>query len=432
MAKVTSRQDFIDAVVKHFGKIPNEISRAQILEVVETYGVDRPNWLWNDTDPAVRIGRGVYDITAAVLKSGGKAPKASKAVAAKAPSAPKVAPAPVSRVPVSSAPIPTTDSVVAASSGLSVARSSRKGEDSELGEVSFVPEKMRGYVPFGHFADIRSIIKSKIFYPSFVTGLSGNGKTLTVEQVCAAEKRELIRVNVTIETDEDDLLGGFRLIDGHTVWQDGPVVVAMERGAVLLLDEVDLASNKIMCLQPILEGKSAYLKKINRIVHPTLGFNIVATANTKGKGSDDGRFIGTNVLNEAFLDRFAITLEQEYPPSKTENKILTNVLAEKNIEDKKFVECLVYWAEVVRKTFYEGALQEIITTRRLVDICRAYAIFGQNKEKAIDMCLARFDIETKTAFKDLYKKVDDSLNPPPAAVAPVETAPVESDKEFVF
>jgi MoxR-like ATPase len=249
----------------------------------------------------------------------------------------------------------------------------------------------------------------------YVTGLSGNGKTMMIEQVCAAEKREMVRVNITIETDEDDLLGGFRLVDGKTVWQNGPVIVAMERGAILLLDEVDLGSNKMMCLQPVLEGKSIYLKKINKVITPQPGFNIIATANTKGKGSDDGRFIGTNVMNEAFLERFSITMEQEYPPAKTEEKILTNVLSVSGVIDGDFVKKLVAWADIVRKSFYEGAVSEIISTRRLVHICEAYVIFNQNREKAIQLCLNRFDVDTKASFLDLYKKLDETITPPAAA-----------------
>jgi midasin (ATPase involved in ribosome maturation) len=278
--------------------------------------------------------------------------------------------------------------------------------------VSFVPEKAEGYVPFGHFNDVRSIVKSQRFYPLYITGLSGNGKTMMVEQVCAAEKRECIRTNITIETDEDDLLGGFRLIDGKTVWQNGPVVVAMERGSILLLDEVDLGSNKLMCLQPVLEGKPIYLKKINKVITPAKGFNIIATANTKGKGSDDGRFIGTNVMNEAFLERFSVTLEQEYPVAKTEAKILNNVLVKAGLEDKQFVDKLVTWAEVIRKSFVEGAVSDIISTRRLVHICEAFAIFNGNREKAVELCLNRFDVDTKTSFLDLYKKVDETISPP--------------------
>ena len=268
-----------------------------------------------------------------------------------------------------------------------------------------VPAKDKDFVNFGNFADVKNIITSKKFYPVFITGLSGNGKTLAVTQACAVAKRELIRVNITIETDEDDLLGGYRLKDGQTVWQNGPVIEAMERGAVLLLDEIDLASNKIMCLQPILEGSGIYVKKINKFVKPKLGFNVVATANTKGQGSDDGKFIGTNVLNEAFLERFPVTFEQEYPGNKTEIKIVATKLKSAGKSDDKFATNLVTWADVIRKTFKDGGVDEIISTRRLVHIAEAYAIF-KNKMKAIEVCTNRFDESTKTSFVDLYTKVD--------------------------
>jgi MoxR-like ATPase len=268
-----------------------------------------------------------------------------------------------------------------------------------------VPAKDKDFVNFGNFADVKNIITSKKFYPVFITGLSGNGKTLAVTQACAVAKRELIRVNITIETDEDDLLGGYRLRDGQTVWQNGPVIEAMERGAVLLLDEIDLASNKIMCLQPILEGSGIYVKKINKFVKPKLGFNVVATANTKGQGSDDGKFIGTNVLNEAFLERFPVTFEQEYPGNKTEVKIVATKLKSAGKSDDKFANNLVTWADVIRKTFKDGGVDEIISTRRLVHIAEAYSIF-KNKMKAIEVCTNRFDESTKTSFVDLYTKVD--------------------------
>ena len=268
-----------------------------------------------------------------------------------------------------------------------------------------VPAKDKDFVNFGNFADFKNIITSKKFYPVFITGLSGNGKTLAVTQACAVAKRELIRVNITIETDEDDLLGGYRLRDGQTVWQNGPVIEAMERGAVLLLDEIDLASNKIMCLQPILEGSGIYVKKINKFDKPKLGFNVVATANTKGQGSDDGKFIGTNVLNEAFLERFPVTFEQEYPGNKTEIKIVATKLKSAGKSDDKFASNLVTWADVIRKTYKDGGVDEIISTRRLVHIAEAYAIF-KNKMKAIEVCTNRFDESTKTSFVDLYTKVD--------------------------
>ena len=272
-------------------------------------------------------------------------------------------------------------------------------------EQNLIPEKDETFVKFGPFADLKKVIQSKLFYPTFITGLSGNGKTFSVEQACAQLGRELIRVNITIETDEDDLIGGFRLVDGATVWHNGPVVEALERGAVLLLDEVDLASNKILCLQSILEGKGVFLKKIGRYVRPSSGFNIIATANTKGKGSDDGRFIGTNVLNEAFLERFPVTFEQDYPSPSSEEKILLNVAETIGVQDKDFCKRLVDWADIIRKTFYDGGVEEIISTRRLVHILRAYSIFS-NKEKAIKVCVNRFDEETKQSFIELYDKVD--------------------------
>jgi len=272
-------------------------------------------------------------------------------------------------------------------------------------EQTLIPKKDDTFVKFGNFNDIKKIIQSRLFYPTFITGLSGNGKTFSVEQACAQLGRELIRVNITVETDEDDLIGGFRLVNGETAWHNGPVIEAIQRGAVLLLDEIDLASNKILCLQPILEGKGVFLKKIGKFVTPTQGFNVIATANTKGKGSDDGRFIGTNVLNEAFLERFPVTFEQSYPAPTTEQKILEGIALDLGVEDRDFCKRLVDWADIIRKTFYDGGIEEIISTRRLVHIIRAYSIF-QDKAKAIQVCVNRFDDETKQAFLELYDKVD--------------------------
>ena len=272
-------------------------------------------------------------------------------------------------------------------------------------EENLIPQKDDTFVNFGPFSDLKTILKTRVFYPTFITGLSGNGKTLSVEQACAQLNRELIRVNITIETDEDDLIGGFRLVDGCTVWHNGPVIEALERGAVLLLDEIDLASNKILCLQPILEGKGIFLKKIGRFVSPSAGFNVVATANTKGKGSDDGRFIGTNVLNEAFLERFPVTFEQEYPSPAVEKRILGGIASKLGVTDTKFCQKLVDWGDIIRKTFYDGGIEEIISTRRLVHIVRAYSIFN-DKAKAIQVCVNRFDEETKQSFLELYDKVD--------------------------
>lgn len=391
MPKLVDRNVFLDAVKSVLGDIAT-IDRQQILNVCAKKKTPYPNWL--TLDPNLRAGRGMYSLVN-VRASGRPKIKNEKTV--------KSVLAPV---------MPTVPTAAINSAEMAIAAINLNIPSA----ANLVPDKAKGYVPFGHFADVRTIIKSGRFYPMYITGLSGNGKTMMVEQVCSQESRECVRVNITIETDEDDLIGGFRLLDGKTVWQNGPVVVAMERGAVLLLDEVDLGSNKLMCLQPILEGKPIYLKKINKVITPMPGFTVVATANTKGKGSDDGRFIGTNVMNEAFLERFSITLEQEYPALSVEQKILTNVLASFNIEDTEFAEKLVSWADVVRKSFFEGAISEIISTRRLVHICEAYSIFKQNREKAIQLCLNRFDVDTKTAFMDLYKKLDETIAPIPVEV----------------
>jgi MoxR-like ATPase len=294
---------------------------------------------------------------------------------------------------------------------------------------NLIPEKDDTFVQFGNFKDIKKIISSRLFYPTFITGLSGNGKTFGVEQVCAQLKRELIRVNITIETDEDDLIGGFRLVNGETAWHNGPVVEALERGAILLLDEIDLASNKILCLQSILEGKGVFLKKIGRFVKPAAGFNVIATANTKGKGSDDGRFIGTNVLNEAFLERFPVTFEQEYPSVANEIKILEKVAQSLNVNDLEFCKRLADWADIIRKTFYDGGIEEIISTRRLVHIIRAYSIF-QDKAKAIQVCVNRFDDETKQSFLELYDKVDADFQMPSVTSEAKVRAAFASDEVF--
>lgn len=384
MPKIVDRQAFLDAVAAKYGSI-DVITRQQIITLCDETGQNRPTWLTND--PAARAGRGQYKLPNTTSK------------------------------PTVSMPVSTTDDDVAITNMALTAVKTPSVVHLDVEQMSLVPDKVSGYVPFGHFNDVRAIVSSNKFYPIYVTGLSGNGKTMMIEQVCAAEKRELIRVNITIETDEDDLIGGFRLVDGRTVWHNGPVIQAMERGAILLLDEVDLGSNKMMCLQPVLEGNSIFIKKINKRISPMPGFNIIATANTKGKGSDDGRFIGTNVMNEAFLERFSITLEQEYPAIKVETKILNNVLKASGIEDNKFVDLLVQWADVVRKSFMDGAVTEIISTRRLVHICEAFAIFNRNREKAIQLCLNRFDIDTKNSFMELYKKLDETISPLPATNA---------------
>jgi MoxR-like ATPase len=269
---------------------------------------------------------------------------------------------------------------------------------------SLVPVVDQNFVPFGNFKDVKQIIKSGVFYPVFITGLSGNGKTHSVEQSCAQLNRDCVRVNITIETDEDDLIGGFRLVNGDTVWHDGPVVEALKRGAILLLDEVDLASNKIMCLQSLLEGKGVYLKKTNEYVKPSAGFNVIATANTKGKGDDTGMFIGANILNEAFLERFAVTFEQEYPTPTVETKILTRILADLGQSNEELIKNLVTWAEIIRKTYDDGGVDAVITTRRLINVLKAFVIWD-DVNKSIDLCINRFDDDTKQVFKQLFDKI---------------------------
>ena len=359
------------AIRNRFGDVKT-VSRAQVKEICEMNGMKFPSWFMTEE---YRVGRGKYSMEKLTNNS--------------------------------NVPEEVSDSVTNVDMALTLVKDEPVVEPPST--ENLIPSKIPGYVNFGNFTDLRSIVKSKKFYPVFITGLSGNGKTMMVEQVCANEKRECIRVNITVETDEDDLMGGFRLVDGKTVWHNGPVITAMMRGAILLLDEVDLGSNKMMCLQPVLEGKPVFLKKINKLIVPAKGFNIVATANTKGKGSDDGRFVGTNVLNEAFLERFSITMEQDYPNARVEQKILNNILEESGCPDAEFVNKLVTWADVIRKSFADGAVSEIISTRRLVHICEAYSIFNKKRNKAIELCLNRFDTDTKTAFLDLYNKLDDQV-----------------------
>ena len=362
----------VEILYKHYKK--TDLSRSEINALVKKGTIKNPSWLKQDQ---YKVSRGVYSLPV----DGDISPKIKEDIISELPKE-ETAPA-----------VETVNQAAFVISSLT---------------GNIIPSKDPVFVPWGYFKDIKSIVSSKQFYPIFITGLSGNGKTMNVSQACAQAKRECIRVNITIETDEDDLLGGYRLQEGQTVWQNGPVIEAMERGAILLLDEIDLASNKIMCLQPILEGNGVFLKKINKFVKPAPGFNVIATANTKGQGSEDGKFIGTNILNEAFLERFPITVEQSYPTNKIESKILLNVMSEKGLTkdtDTKFAENLINWADIIRKTFYEGGVDEIISTRRLVHIVEAYTIF-KDKMKAIEMCTNRFDNDTKTSFMDLYSKVD--------------------------
>ena len=358
------KQEFVDLATAIFGN-GAVLDMADIREVVKENSISFPSWF---SRPTYRVERGTF-----------KLPVDGEIIT------PTIKPFKI-KTPVK---VEETESVVAYHNPTE----------------NLVPSKDPLYVPFGNFNDVHSIIKSGMYYPAFITGLSGNGKTFMVEQACAKAKREFFRVNITVETDEDDLLGHYALIDGNTVWQDGPVVKAMEQGAILLLDEIDLASSKIMCLQPVLEGKGVFLKKVNRFVKPAIGFNVLATANTKGKGSEDGRFIGTNILNEAFLERFPITIEQEYPSVAIEKKILDKVFNSLDLVVGDFSEKLTMWADIIRKTFFEGGIDEIIATRRLVHIAEAFSIFGERK-KAIEMCINRFDEDTKVSFLDLYSKVD--------------------------
>ena len=364
------QKQFITLCNKEFGEI-KEITRKQLIQVEKKYKVAFPQWLVSDKD--LKISKGLY-----------KMPSESD-----------------------DAIVSTVEKTVDNSTPATTNKEAAYIMSSLTGNI--VPIRDKNFVSFGNYPDVKNIIGSNRFYPVFITGLSGNGKTLAVTQACAELKKELIRVNITIETDEDDLLGGYRLKDGQTVFQNGPVIEAMERGAVLLLDEIDLASNKIMCLQPILEGSGVFVKKINKWVRPKEGFNVIATANTKGQGSEDGKFIGTNVLNEAFLERFPVTFEQKYPTTATEKKILVNTLKSYGKSDVKFVDKLVTWADVIRKTYFDGGVDEIISTRRLVHIAQAYAIFG-NKMKSIEMCTNRFDDDTKNSFVELYTKVDSGVS----------------------
>ena len=373
------QQQFVDALAAAGCTSP--VSRQELMAVCESTGIYScpPSWITQDSTR--KSGRGLYDVP--------ELSASPKEALTPAPAPVACAPKPAT-VPQGAVESASADAVAAFTMGMT------GGERATL-----TPPRFDGYVAWGHFSDIEKIVRSKRFYPIFVTGLSGNGKTLMVEQVCAKLKRECYRVNITRQTDEDDLLGGFRLINGNTVWVDGPVVAAMKNGGVLLLDEIDLGSANMMCLQPVLEGKGVFLKKIGQWVTPSVGFTVLATANTKGKGSDDGRFVGTGIMNEAMLDRFPVTMEQPYATKATEKKILVKA----GCIDSDFTDHLTKWAEIIRKSFYEGAVDEIISTRRLVDIVNAYAIFT-DKSKAISMCLARFDDETKESFMSLYSKVD--------------------------
>ena len=291
---------------------------------------------------------------------------------------------------------------------------------STSSEEVFVPEKDSTFVKWGYFSDVSKIIKSKMFYPMYVAGLSGNGKTMMIEQACAAAKREYVRVQITPETDEDDLIGGFRLLDGETVFAKGPVIKAMEAGAILLIDEIDRGSNKLMALQGVLEGKPVLIKKTGEVVHPAPGFNVIGTANTKGQGDDAGRFISASIIDEAFLERFTITLEQPYPSASVEKKIVKNHMEKFGANDSEFVDKLVAWGQAIRKTFLDGGVDEIVSTRRLCHIIQTFSIFN-DRMKAIELCVNRFDEDTRSGFLDLYSKIDADVNAMDEALEEVQT-----------
>jgi len=391
MISQTEKVAFLTEAAKRYG---NVVTRQQLVDL-SSEGFSRQFWIENDK---YRVGRGKYELPLAEF--GIDLNLGSNVV-----EMPKQTPAPVAQKPV--AKISTVGRV-------------------EEGAV--IPKVNPLYVAFGFFDKMKAIVNSKRFYPVFVSGLSGNGKTFMVEQACAQTKREFLRVNISPETDEDDLVGGFRLIDGETKWFDGPVIQAMKRGSVLVLDEIDRGSNKLMCLQGILEGKGILIKKTGEFVDPVEGFNIIATANTKGKGDETGRYMAATILDDAFLERFPITVEQEYPSTSIETKILKKVFDNLGIKDEEFATNLVKWADIIRKTFEEGAIDELISTRRLVHIAEAYTIFG-DKMDAIQYCINRFDGETKTSFLDLYTKIDAGIDP---TAAPVETAEVKNEEETPF
>jgi len=386
--RAANRQKFIDALV---ATGQDTVTLDEIKEVASSVGVAHPYWFTNDTDNKVK--RGVYRVPGAV--------KSQPAVAAE-----------TINMQAQVIEMPTTKNRIA-----SVVT------DLELEDI--VPQVYKNYVPFGHFDDLISILGSNQFYPIFITGHSGNGKTMSVEQACAKLKRKFVCVSMTPETDESDLFGNYVLINGQMEWRDGPVTVAARQGAVLCIDEIDYGAQNLSSLQRVLEGKPFLLKKKNELIKPAEGFTVVATANTKGKGSDDGRYMFTNILNEAFLERFLNTYEQEWPTAKIEQKIIKKELVSLGRPDDEFAEKLVTWAEVIRKTFEQGGCDEVISTRRLVHIAKTYSVFG-DRMKAIGLCLNRFDEDTKMSFSDLYTKVDAGANTE-SIMAQTQESEVETD-----
>lgn len=358
--------------------------KKDVFAIAHPMGIEKLNWLLSKENV---VSRGVYNLSAEM--------------AGVAPAAPK--PQPVAEIiskPVAKTVIQPKLEVIV---------------------DNLVPRLDATYVPFGFYSDLTKVLKAEAFYPTFISGLSGNGKTTMVEQACAKLKRECLRVNISVETDEDDLIGGNTLVDGNVVYREGPVLTAMKRGAILILDEIDRGSNKLMCIQAILEGKPYFNKKTGETVFPAKGFNVIATANTKGRGSDDGKFISAQILDDAFLERFAITVEQEYPSAKVEKKIVMNKMEKAGAIDEEFADNLVTWAEIIRKTFYDGGIDDLISTRRLEHIVNAFAMF-KSRQKAVELCVNRFDADTKSAFLDLYTKVD----------AKVDTGPTDDVNEDAF
>ena len=402
------------------------VTRRDLTEYKERTGV----WArWIILDAPRGVLRGTFDLEGFVPSSGGatrvstpRTPKAAKYVG-----------------PVGADAVTDASSLVTATADAALSFSVTKNASAndittriqdlveQASMLARVPTKSKAFVPFGDFDSVRRVIASRVFCPVFITGHSGNGKTFQIEQACAVEAREYIRVNITGETDEDDLIGGFRLKDGETVFELGPVVVAMLRGAVLLLDEVDLAGPKVMCLQPVLEGNPLTIKKLGITISPNPGFTVFATANTKGRGSEDGKYIGTNMLNEAFLERFNFTIEQTFPSVSVEKKILTKTFetfgGEVTPEVSTFFETLAKWADAIRQTFDEDGIEDQISTRRLVHITKTFFIFG-DMDKALTLCLNRFDKSVQAKFLDFYAK----LNP---ANVEVITPVAEGDNAVV-
>ena len=381
---VKQKEQFLQALADVNNSASAVFSKAEAMQIAKSNGLKNPMWFFKEC----KVGRNQFSPNMATLMTVG-----NTALKPVAPVAPALEESVSTLEPIETIQSQTLDAKIVKQAKLAV-------------EIeNLVPDSDSTYVPFGFHKDLVNIIKSGMFYPTFICGLSGNGKTMMVEQVCAKLKKEAIRVNISIETDEDDLIGGNTLVDGNVVYREGPVLTAMKRGAILILDEIDRGSNKLMCLQAILEGKPYFNKKSGEVVTPANGFNVIATANTKGRGSDDGKFMGAQVLDEAFLERFAITVEQEYPSSVQEKKIVMNKMGVAECVDEDFADKLVMWADIIRKTFYEGGIDELVSTRRLEHIVKAYAMFS-DRLKAIQLCVNRFDTDTKSAFIDLYTKVD--------------------------